>query len=71
MKAFKAAPLSNVYMMSSMLGLIISAWFIIPLSKPWGFALTLIFLLMFIASIISMSHAPVEAELQIDKRRIF
>ena len=71
MKTFKAAPLSNVYMLTSMLGFIISAWFIIPLSKPWGFALSLIFLLMFIASVISMTHAPVEAELQIDNKRIF
>ena len=71
MKAFKAAPLSNIYMMTSMLGFIISAWFLIPISKSWGFTLSLIFLLMFIASVISMTHAPVEAELQIDKRRIF
>ena len=71
MKAFKAAPLSNVYMMASMLGFIISAWFIIPISKPWGFALTLIFLLMFIASVISMSKAPIEDELRIDRKRIF
>ena len=71
MKAFKAAPLSNVYMMVTMLGFIISAWFIIPASKSWGFALSLTFLLMFIASVISMSKAPVEAELQIDKKRIF
>ena len=71
MKAFKAAPLSNVYMMTSMLGFIISAWFVIPVSKPWGFALSITFLLMFIASVISMSKAPVEAEFQIDNKRIF
>ena len=71
MKAFKVAPLSNVFMMTSMLGFIISAWFIIPASKSWGFALVIIFLLMFIASVISMSKAPVEAELQVDKKRIF
>ena len=71
MKKFKVAPLSNVFMMASMLGFIISAWFIIPVSKSWGFASSLIFLLMFIASLISMSKAPSEAELQIDKKRIF
>ncbi|RMF55975.1 hypothetical protein D6745_00630 [Candidatus Woesearchaeota archaeon] len=53
-------------MLASMLGFFFSAIVIWPMSKPFGFAICLIFALMFFASMISMTHAPVEAELAAD-----
>lgn len=68
---FRAAPLSNGFMLTSMLGFIISAIFAASgrLSPTWGFTFCMMFVIMFISSFISMTHAPVEAELQIDMKR--
>jgi len=63
---FQAAPLSSGYMLASMLGFLIAVIAIVPISLSWGAAIAFIFALMFIASVISMTHAPVEAELEID-----
>ncbi len=62
---FKAAPLSSGYMLASMFGLIVSVLVIMDLSRPWGLTFALIFGLMFIASLISMTHAPVLSALEI------
>ena len=67
--AFKPAPLSSGYMLASMLGFIISLIAIVPISLKWGVTLALIFGLMFVASIISMTYAPIEAELEIDFKK--
>ena len=61
-------PLSSNFMLTSILGLIISVLYILPKAPsvpggfdplPWGFAFMLVFLLMFISSIISMTRAPI------------
>jgi len=69
--AFKAAPLSNGFMVASMLGFIISAvyWSFGRISETWGFTFCLVFVMMFIASMVSMTKAPVPDELQIDTAR--
>jgi hypothetical protein len=66
---FKPAPLSSGYMLASMLGFLISVMAIVPVSLQWGVTLAFIFALMFIASLISMTFAPIEAELEIDYKQ--
>lgn len=51
------APLSAGFMLTSMLGFMISFWYIMDLSKTWGFTFTFFFVIMFLASLISMTKA--------------
>lgn len=55
--AFKPAPLNTAFFATSIIGFLISAFYIYPHSISWGMAFGLIFVLMFIASIISMTRA--------------
>ena len=58
MKELNVAPLSWGYMLTSLVGFMISAFYIMPNSKTWGFTFVLFFTLMFVASLISMTYAP-------------
>jgi hypothetical protein len=55
----KYAPLSGGFMIASIVGFFVSTIYIADLSLNWGFAMAVIFVLMFIASIISMTKAPI------------
>ncbi|MGB9748407.1 MAG: hypothetical protein ACP5OZ_00320 [Candidatus Woesearchaeota archaeon] len=57
---FKIAPLKASFMAASILGMIISAIFIIPDYPDWGMAFLILFAIMFISSLISMAYAPIE-----------
>ena len=57
------APLKGGYMITSIVGVIISAVYVFPRSQSWGFTFTIFFMLMFIASLISMTYGPDEAML--------
>jgi len=52
------APLSGGFMIISILGFLLSAYWIFDLDKTWGFTFCLVFTLMFVASLISMTYAP-------------
>ena len=52
-------PLKSSFMVISILGFIISAVVVYDISPKFGFAFALVFVLMFVASIISMTYAPV------------
>lgn len=58
-RKWHASPLKNSFMAFSMLGILISVYYIYPLSQNFGLAFLLVFLAMFIASLISMTKAPV------------
>ena len=61
--AFKAAPLPHEWMITSIIGFFISLLMVYPAySKKWGAAFMLIFVLMFIAAVVSMSNATTEPE---------
>lgn len=66
---FNIAPLSGGYMVTSMVGFIISAFYILPRSQTWGFTFLLFFALMFVASLISMTYAPSEWPLKDYKKK--
>jgi len=59
----RVAPLHGSFMATAMVGFIISAIYVYSRSKTWGFTFMLFFILMFIASIISMTYSPVMPEL--------
>lgn len=65
----KITPLSGGFMITSIVGFLISAVYIFPKSTPWGTALLILFAVMFIASMISTTYAPVEAEWELEKRK--
>lgn len=55
-----AVPLKGSFMIAAILGFLISAYWVYPQSFNYGITFLLIFGLMFIASLISMTKAPVE-----------
>ena len=67
-KEFNIAPLSGGYMITSIVGFLISAFYIAPNSATWGFTFVLFFTLMFIASLISMTYAPSDWPLKMDRK---
>ncbi len=64
---YRIVPLSAGFMLTSILGAIISAVYIYPESPSFGFTFFLFFTLMFIASMISLSLAPLDAEFDVKK----
>lgn len=63
----KIAPLSGSFMLSSMLGFAISLVWVYPADKSFGIAFMIVFVAMFIASIISLTYAPAEDMLAMEK----
>jgi hypothetical protein len=72
-RKFKFAPLSGGYMAASMLGILISLMYVYNQSPDWGITFTVIFGIMFVASVISMTVADpdefVELETKNKKKR--
>jgi hypothetical protein len=56
---FRYAPLKGSFMVLAIIGFFITAYLIYPISYNFGVALMLAFVAMFIASLISMTKAPV------------
>jgi len=57
-----AVPLKSSFMATSILGILISAYWVYPQSINYGISFMLVFTAMFIASLISMTKAPVIEE---------
>ena len=55
---FRQKPLSSAYMLVSMMGFIVSA-LMIDVLPSWAFAFMVVFIVMFIASIISLSNISI------------
>jgi len=60
----KVVPLRGSFMVTAIVGFIISALFVYKQlgNKTWGFTFMLFFALMFIAAVISMGSAPIMPE---------
>jgi F0F1-type ATP synthase assembly protein I len=54
-----AVPLKGSFMATAMLGFLISAFWVYPQSLNYGITFMIIFILMFIASFVSLTKAPV------------
>lgn len=60
---FKVAPLPSSFMLISMFGFIISAFFLThSLVKSWAWAFIIVFVIMFISSMVSLSNMPLEID---------
>ena len=57
-----AVPLKGSFMATAMMGFFISAYYVYPQIFNYGVAFMFVFTLMFIASIISMTKAPMVSE---------
>lgn len=70
----KYAPLSSSFMVTSIIGFIVSVFMIMDWSQEWGFTFVLFFTMMFIASVVSMTKAePIKEhmdELAVHKPKI-
>ncbi|GEM_PF-1081339 len=67
-KKFSIAPLPGGFMLTAIVGLLFSMLWVYPLNKSWGIGFTLIFGIMFISALISMTYGPTEIELEYYKR---
>lgn len=56
----KTVPLPSTFMLISILGFLITAFYITPRDITWGFTFLILFATMFIASFISMTKAPID-----------
>ena len=63
----KVAPLPGSFMMISILGFLVSVLMVYNYSPSFGFAFATIFVLMFVASLISMTYADSDAMLKLDR----
>lgn len=63
-KKWTPAPLPASFMLTAILGFIISALWVFPLSYNWGLAFVIFFSIMFITSIINMTRAPAMPQYQ-------
>ncbi|MBU0456960.1 MAG: hypothetical protein ABH824_02575 [Nanoarchaeota archaeon] len=59
-----AVPLKGSFMVTAILGFLISAYWVYPQSFNFGVAFMFIFAAMFIASLISMTKAPLTNEVK-------
>jgi|TARA_B100002003_G_C14063993_1_gene512107 uncharacterized protein (DUF58 family) len=67
---YNVAPLSSSFMLTAILGFLISVIWVYPQSNPYGVAFALVFALMFIASIISTTYGDPNLELKLDAPKI-
>ncbi len=68
-KEINIAPLSGGFMITSIVGFLISVVYVFPKSATWGFTFGIFFVLMFIASLISMTYGPDAAQLHVGGKR--
>ena len=69
LKLPNVAPLSGGYMITSMVGFIISAYYVYDISNRWGLTFLIFFTLMFVASMISMTYGPDEAVMHVGHKK--
>ena len=65
------APLTGGYMITSIVGFIISSMYVYDISNRWGFTFAIFFTLMFVASLISMTYGPDEAMYHVGQKKQF
>jgi multisubunit Na+/H+ antiporter MnhB subunit len=65
----EVAPLPSSFMLTSMVGYIFSIIWVYPRWPSFGFAFMLVFMMMFIASVISMTYAPEREVLILDSMK--
>jgi len=67
-KKFKFAPLNGAFMASSILGVLISLMYVYSINAKWGFAFIILFGIMFVASLVSMTLANPDEFVDIESK---
>lgn len=57
-KEINVVPLSSSFMLTSIVGFLISVFYLYNQSPKWGFTFSIFFAVMFVAAMISMTYAP-------------
>ncbi|RJQ20344.1 hypothetical protein C4580_04105 [Candidatus Woesearchaeota archaeon] len=57
------APLNSAFLATSILGFLISGFYVSSISKTWAFAFGTVFAVMFVASMVSMVSGPPDEQL--------
>ncbi|MEM0231050.1 MAG: hypothetical protein QXW00_03395 [Candidatus Woesearchaeota archaeon] len=70
MDKFSVAPLPAGFTLTAIIGLMLSLIWVLPQSPSWGIGMSIIFLVMLISSIVSMTYGPTEVELEYYQRVI-
>ncbi|MBN2142146.1 hypothetical protein JW711_02330 [Candidatus Woesearchaeota archaeon] len=52
----RSVPLTSTFMLTSIIGFLVSTMYIMKLSETWGFTFALLFVIMFISGVISLSN---------------
>jgi hypothetical protein len=68
-KMFKVAPLPGSFMVTSIIGFFLSVLLVFQAYPSWGTAFALVFILMFISSMISMTYADISVLEDMDKKK--
>ncbi|MBR9683863.1 hypothetical protein GOV03_04970 [Candidatus Woesearchaeota archaeon] len=58
-----AVPLKGSFMVTAILGILLSYYYVYPISFNFGIVSMLFFTIMFIASLVSMSKAPINGKI--------
>jgi hypothetical protein len=66
----KVVPLSSGFMLTSIIGFLVSVFFVLNISETWGFLFTFFFVIMFIASIINMSQLEADNRFELEELAI-
>ena len=60
MDSKKFVPLTGSFMLTSIVGFMVSALFVMKLSQTWGFTFCVFFVIMFVSSVVSLSNMEAE-----------
>jgi len=63
-------PFSYGFILTSIVGFLISAIYVMNIDKSWGFTFSLFFAMMFIASMISMSKITAHLQVKQEKKAL-
>jgi len=67
-RKFSVAPLPAGFMLTALVGLLLSIIWVYPQSTSWGLGTGIIFAIMLVSSLISMTYGPTDVELDYYKR---
>ena len=67
MKEYNIAPLSGSFMLTALIGFLISIFYVYPRDATWGMTFLIFFVVMFVSAMISMTYAPATDHLTVPR----
>jgi len=65
---FSITPLPAGFLLTALVGLMLSVIWIYPQSQSWGLGIGIIFAIMLVSSLISMTYGPTDVEFEYYRR---